>query len=97
MYTEGPWKVISVSNQPHGHTHAIFMEDVALCDVLEYDIHPDEVEANAHLIAAAPDMYEALKGLEKRYSTFAMPDKELSPEFLAVRKARAKAEVTNEL
>ena len=28
-----------------------------------------EVLANAHLIAAAPDMYEALKGLMRDYST----------------------------
>ena len=36
-------------------------------------------------------MYEALKALTARYAAFAMPDKDLTPEFIAIRQALALA------
>ena len=49
-HTRGPWKVTPMT----GWTH----------QVLPKAESPDEHLANAHLIAAAPDMLEALDGVE---------------------------------
>ena len=44
----------------------------------------DSSEANAHLIAAAPDMYEALKELVSDFKQGAMPNFDEIPEFEAI-------------
>ena len=51
-YTKGEWRQSKV------HPDTVWVEgrEIAIC----YCYSPDS-EANAHLIAAAPDMYEALK------------------------------------
>lgn len=61
-YTKGVWKVSSrgrdiyVNDKTSRHEKYIAYLTHLLLD-------PNEVKANAHLIAAAPDMYEALKEL----------------------------------
>ncbi len=61
-YTKGRWK------QGKRHTDTIYMADentrIATC-------FSPNAEANAHLIVAAPDMYEALKKLPEPKSLLA--------------------------
>lgn len=59
--TEGPWEARGkVVFDPRTH------RDIAWCDADDAPFSKDEGahEANARLIAAAPDMYEALKELD---------------------------------
>lgn len=66
-YTKGEWK-----HQRTSDGQLIYVdptdsnEDAEIA--LVYDIMSDEDTANAHLIAAAPDMYEALKGYGQVYA-----------------------------
>lgn len=57
-YTKGPWVA---EKHPMGH-HGIFQRDHAhqVAEVLDRNTPPEMVEANASLIAAAPEMLEAL-------------------------------------
>lgn len=63
-HTPGPWSITSKPDDEYpvfdiGHqlSNGPFKGDVMIvCDTVE--------EANAHLIAAAPEMYEALKAIE---------------------------------
>jgi len=62
-YTEGEWKakcqdgvwIVTLSKEVGGELDDF---DICDCDLASSQV---ECEANAHLIAAAPDMYEALK------------------------------------
>ena len=58
-HTKGPWSAI----KPHGNNVGmrIFSEDLYLGFVGNSDRDQEWAEANARLIAAAPDMYEALQ------------------------------------
>lgn len=53
-YTPGPWRV------PDHETH-VLAEDGGVCKFESIHGFYDNYQANAHLIAAAPDMYEALR------------------------------------
>jgi len=60
LFTPGPW----VAFKPIGSNGWIKVDgpeemEVCVC----YSPHEHDPQANAHLIAAAPDMYEALKDL----------------------------------
>lgn len=59
MFTEGKWKV------RHDSPENIFVYTanmtIASCRDGDWIVREDEALANARLIAAAPDMYEALK------------------------------------
>jgi len=58
-YTKGEWK----AEQDAANSIRIFSQDSEqISSVMDYDGNDitEEMEANAHLIAAAPDMYEAL-------------------------------------
>ena len=98
QHTPGPWKAILdgdriwkrwdplvVSGLPDGGERRI-----ATAFYLA-DINPREVEANAFLIAAAPDLYEALLALMDAVRIDAMRDEALghvvSACFAALRKA----------
>lgn len=62
-FTPGPWDVYVGDDE----SIRIVTDERRICDVT---IYLDEVDgANAHLIAAAPDMYEALKALRALVGT----------------------------
>lgn len=56
-HTPGPWKTVVNHNG-----------DIMICDKKNFvvgeiaDVFPEHVDGNANLIAAAPDLLEALKG-----------------------------------
>lgn len=72
-HTPGPWKVeIRATHGVFGHTtHVVSMDKSHIAEV-----SPCAIEANAKLIAAAPDMLKVLQGvihhndgLKKQYKT----------------------------
>ncbi len=63
-YTKGEWKVHWT--QPEKDTpleYKIMGKVGEICHVKQFGINSVETKANAHLIAAAPEMYGALKEL----------------------------------
>jgi len=61
-YTKGEWRVYTT--QPEKDTplqYKIVGKDGEICHVKQFGINSVETKANAHLIAAAPKMYEALQ------------------------------------
>ncbi len=69
-HTPGPWSV-QTTQRPHvaGHWREIVADKLVVAEVYEddephepYSPLPKEAEANARLIAAAPELLEALKG-----------------------------------
>jgi len=73
-YTKGEWTIQGMPHQHnfrHGSSYVIRdYRNCALAEVGHIDAIHDgiESEANAHLIAAAPDMYEALHIIIQRAS-----------------------------
>jgi hypothetical protein len=62
QHTPGPWKV----DEPHQVLAESVGEYVAITQAEEWNALPrDQVEANARLIAAAPDLLEALQEVVK--------------------------------
>lgn len=60
-FTPGPWEV---NTEAGPHLREVFADSVLICDCgLVIDPGEPECEANARLIAAAPDLLEALTGL----------------------------------
>lgn len=87
-YTKREWKVITYGESTLRLTGKYYIgtKDYVLAEV--------DSEANAHLIAASPDMYEALKALQEHMT---MGKSELGRPYLAdvgrmARKALARAE-----
>ena len=69
-HTPGPWRPYENPSLEPDNAHAIGVtmdrdvrNDVAACNLLGLDL--DECKANARLIAAAPDLLEALRELMK--------------------------------
>lgn len=62
-FTPGPWEVNTEAGLPLREVFSHSETDVLICDTGCSNVEMDaaEIEANAHLIAAAPEMYEALK------------------------------------
>lgn len=63
-HTPGPWESWPHNRPPHPreYSHGVSAEGEAPCDVADviaFDGEPGESEANARLIAAAPDLLEA--------------------------------------
>lgn len=64
-FTKGPWVVTQIPDEEHGGFHDFVWVDekgsktgnIATC----YSVNPHDALANAHLIAAAPELYEALR------------------------------------
>lgn len=81
-HTPGPWVIGK-------HDHDVVMVDTAsgtaICDVYG---DSDDRPANAHLIAAAPDLLEALETL---YRAVCIADADLRPGEQLAREAIAKA------
>lgn len=85
-HTQGPWLV-------EGRTvYALNDDGYNRFSALVQDAHTpgDELEANARLIAAAPDLLEALDGMIEAYDDGAQPEWAL-PYIRAAHKAIAKA------
>ena len=66
-HTKKPWK-IEIVKSGKDEVYAR-IEGIAFSDVIKIGIYkkklPEEALANAHLIASAPNLYEALKQLTK--------------------------------
>lgn len=94
-YTQGDWKIEEViTDQP-----IITAGGKDIAEVLSYGY--EETLANAHLIAAAPDMYEALKKIQDLLKSMCGWNEELGlgttnqyllSAFTFTQKALAKAE-----
>jgi len=108
-FTPGPWELVTVQTSC-GICHKIGpfpskREGDSARHACLYADYPskgnpadDELEANARLISAAPDMYEALKALTDLYIELANSgdcgfwDPEKQPEIISAHAALAKAE-----
>jgi hypothetical protein len=58
-YTKGKW----LTDEPTMTEITVCTEKMDICTVLCIDIEPEEAEANAQLIASAPELLEALNHL----------------------------------
>ena len=59
-HTPGPWLI-----EPTDTSKAIVTDDCVICEMAPWDDeYQDELEANARLIAAAPDLLEAAIALQ---------------------------------
>jgi len=65
QHTPGPWTVKGVHVGPSKHFRAYSIEP-NICE-MNSSLAPDDVSANARLIAAAPQLLEALKELIAEY------------------------------
>jgi len=86
-YTKGEWKVNKFPD-----TRILIVAPPAEICTMIYEKLVSEAEANAHLIAAAPDMYEALKAVMKE-EIFWEDVKLTTATVQSVSKALAKAEM----
>lgn len=61
-FTPGPWKVVKREDEDHGTlvVHEAETHDFLICQTNQHWGRPFTNGANARLIAAAPDMYNAL-------------------------------------
>ena len=62
-HTNGPWKAYLYGKDAHGRTIATVGANDGnnrICEISPYDLPLSDVAANAHLIAAAPDLLAAL-------------------------------------
>jgi hypothetical protein len=62
-YTKGPWKLDTTSDAGNWHVRDADGNSL-MCDEHYYPWVPDNIE-DWHLIAAAPEMYEALVAIKK--------------------------------
>ena len=86
-YTKGEWRI---EHYPDSQIkiHSGFE---SICGLTYDGKVADEVEANAHLIAAAPDMYEALERLVDYLNYLGVPE-DCEDQYEEANKALAKAE-----
>lgn len=68
-FTPGPYRVQRV----RPGEYYIIGDDSPLCRIAWEDVHDAEARANADLIAAAPDMYEALTVMVEQIETLYSP------------------------
>ena len=88
-FTAGPWEVNTLAGRPN---REVFASDQGICDCGIYGGEADEIEANTALIAAAPEMYEALKEAKEFIENQQLPDSEWSRALDVCVAALAKAE-----
>lgn len=71
-FTAGPWSVARVGEGSVDNPHGLWIESVgfSLAEMMDIDVrfldhnnHRPDQKANAHLIAAAPELYEALTSI----------------------------------
>ena len=80
-FTKGPWKAYKMGPLTPQLTYRIFAlnEAETVCDLsCEYAVikSDEENESNAHLISAAPEMYEALESIKSMLSSINSPEDE---------------------
>lgn len=75
-HTPGPWVVLEGRNAADSPIQIESVERYAICDVRTFSGF-DENEANARLIAASPDLLEALLDCEKDVIGGDIPDLEM--------------------
>ena len=95
-YTQGPWYANLVKHEGHKLEYCIASDTGPVCGVgTRIPNCHDQVKANAHLIAAAPEMYRTLRLLIERFEAmgrqYSYPMSLDLPRALA-EKALAKAE-----
>ncbi len=69
-YTKGKWKVeeIDLSNEEIFVSNEDKLIAITMAGMSKHEMEDEEAIANAHLISAASDMYQALKLIEKNIS-----------------------------
>lgn len=96
-HTPGPWSVTESSDWTGMSGVSLGIDDAAgqegerdyhLATVVHGD--PEELAANARLIAAAPELLEALEDA-LQYLQHHLPDEALEPHRAAIKKARGEA------
>ena len=73
-FTPGPWVVIKLFRQKTGAlaiVHDPSGDTVTICDVIDDKEHPEIADADAALIAATPEMYEALTQMCEMWQSMA--------------------------
>ena len=87
-WTKGPWEIRKYKDPYGSRVMAVeILTDEIIVAKLGIELD-DECKANAHLIAAAPEMYEALKIMvELHGNTNVMPTEQAHRENAAVRMA----------
>lgn len=69
-FTPGPWMVWSCFRKKNGKLPVVHDESgdtVTICEVIDDKEHPEIVDADAALIAAAPEMYRKLEWLQREF------------------------------
>jgi len=64
-HTPGPWEVATFDGPNEYASIESENESVRICDIPSWPCAVDEMRANAHLIASAPDLLSTLEGLLK--------------------------------
>jgi len=95
-YTKGEWKAEHIGNEGK---YVIHTGDLSLPFAYTFpnryrnpQVPSEEAEANANLIAPAPDLYEALKELMEALEQFGSPSNEIRVAYNLAKPALAKAE-----
>ena len=73
QFTPGPWAVWSCFRKKNGKLPVVHDESgdtVTICEVIDDKEHPEIADADAALIAAAPELYSALKNLKECLEIF---------------------------
>ncbi len=90
-YTQGPWKILTATSHSRGvfgGPHDSLIATVQSGAGLNV---PTEIDANAHLIAAAPDLFDACRAFVEWYNVDSTEQKR-DDAFYAAQAALAKAE-----
>lgn len=69
-FTPGPWAVWSCFRKKNGKLPVVHDESgdtVTICEVIDDKEHPEIADADATLIAAAPEMYRKLEWLQREF------------------------------
>ena len=90
-HAPGPWAVVDLGYDSGRQVYVADNTGTTVCDC-DWSHTDDECEANARLIAAAPEMYEALKEAEAELYQVPPADNEQLRTLEIVRAAIAKAE-----
>jgi len=88
--TPGDWSKKTESKAGNNSVFIYSERDGAVCQILDYDRSPEEHEANAQLLASAPDTAFKLfkvNDLIKKYTSGKMDEEEFKNLLLGVTKA----------